>query len=786
MKGRAFYMLEFNQNYGSENFTESALQAVRHSLSAASEMGHTYVGTEHILLGLLYFDSCAACEILERFGVSYDSVYSRICEMIGRGEKLIVTSSMFTPAAKRCVRLAKKTACDISKTKVGTEHLLYAVLNQQNSTARGILYDLNCNISKLFTSCSEAVEKSSLAGEAKEPQKPVNLEKYGFNMVKKARTDGFDPCIMRDAEIDRLIGILMRRQKNNPCLVGEAGVGKTAVVEALAERISKGAVPQMLQNVRLYSLSLTQLLAGAKYRGDFEERLKACIDEASASDDIVLFIDEIHMLIGAGAAEGAIDAANILKPMLARGQIRVIGATTFDEYRKTIEKDKALERRFCVIRVEEPDTDTAVKMLMQLKTKYETHHGVVIEDDAIYAAVSLSQRMITDRYLPDKAIDVLDEACSQVKLKNMDKNKKIPQLADSFNSYVSGKISKEKYFTELSKHAFPSSDAPKVTGQDISKAIALQSSVPPSDAILKDIPAIKSLLANRVVGQPEAVEAVISALKRSCSGLRDKDKPIASLLFTGPTGVGKTSLAKAVCEAVFSSTDSLIRFDMSEFSEKHSVSRLIGAPPGYIGFDDGGELTRRVRKKPYSVVLFDELEKAHKDVWAILLQILDNGFLTDSSGRKVSFKNTVIIMTTNIMSSANTSCGFVPSFKQTAPQDALSKSFSYELINRIDAVCPFGRLSEASCIKIAENYLDLLKQKALEAGANVSFSEDIAEYIIRKSETANYGAREIKRVITREIEDLLADAIIEGPAKEIRCEISQNRIVFRHDQAISA
>lgn len=779
-------MLEFNQTYGCKNFTDNALEAIRRSLSASAEMGHTYVGTEHILLGLLFDDSCAAGAILSRFGVSYSSVYSRVCDIIGRGERQTVTSAMFTPAAKRCVRLAKKTACDISKTKAGTEHILYAVLNQQNSTARGILYDLNCNISKLFSSCSEAVEKSSLAGEKRDAPKPVNLEKFGFDMVKRARSRGYDPCVMREKELERVTGILLRRQKNNPCLVGEAGVGKTAIVEALASKIAEGKAPAPLLNMRLYSLSLTQLLAGAKYRGDFEERLKACIDEAAASGDIVLFIDEIHMLIGAGAAEGAIDAANILKPMLARGDIRVIGATTFEEYRRTIEKDKALERRFCIVRIDEPNEETAIMMLDKIKAKYEAYHGVAISGEAVSAAVKLSNKLLTDRFLPDKAIDVLDEACSSVKLRNFTHGSEKPQLSESFNNYVSGKITKEVYFTELSKHAFPDKSLPAVLEEDVSRVIALQSSVPPVKNICADIPKIEALLNKSIIGQRAATESLISALKRSCSGLRDGGRPIASFLFSGPTGVGKTSLAKAVSEALFSRDDSLIRFDMSEFSEKHSVSRLIGSPPGYIGFDCGGELTEKVRKKPYSVVLFDELEKAHREVTALLLQILDNGFITDSSGRKVSFKNTVIIMTTNISVKKNAPCGFAAGgAKNNVSRDTLSKCFSYELINRIDAVCPFERLTKEVCAEIAGEYLKDLKEKASLSGTTVCFSEDIKRYIADSADTESYGAREIKRMISREIEDQLADVILSG-GKDVVCELSGGKIAFRHSQAVSA
>lgn len=779
-------MLDFDKTYGCSNFTENALEAIRFALASASEFGHTYVGTEHILLGLVHDDSSAAIEILRRFSVSYSGVYARICETIGRGEKTTLTTAAFTPAAKRCIRLAKKTACDISKTKVGTEHILYALLNQQNSTARGILFDLNCSISKLYEGCAEAVDKSSLAAGRQEEPKFVSLERYGNDMVKTAAVQGYDPCIMRDKELERLTEILLRRQKNNPCLIGEAGVGKTAIVEALASKLASGNVPASLRGIRLYSLSLTQLLAGAKYRGDFEERLKACIDEASRSKDVVLFIDEIHMLMGAGAAEGAIDAANILKPMLSRGEIRVIGATTFDEYRKTIEKDKALERRFSPITVEEPSEDTAVAMLLGIKKKYEAHHGVSISDSAVKAAVTLSVRMLPARRLPDKAIDVLDEACSRVKLRYYNESERLPKLSHSFSSYVNGEISKESYFSELSKEAYRESVIPEVSEEDILAAVSNQSSIPQSAGLISDIPAIERALSQSVIGQREAISALTSALKRSCSGLRDPNRPIASLIFSGPSGVGKTSLALALARAIFGSEDALIRFDMSEFSEKHSVSRLIGSPPGYVGFDDGGELTESVRKKPYCAVLFDELEKAHSGVRAILLQLLDSGCLTDSSGRKVSFKNTVIIITTNVSVKENTVCGFGAQSEQSAPRDALSKTFSCELVNRIDAVCPFSRLSQTVCVEIAQKCLDELKERALAAGTVLSYSESVAAQIALSAKSESYGAREIRREIIRQIENPLADAMING-SKQVFCFVGDKGIVLsEHCDALKA
>lgn len=761
-------MLDFDKNFGSINFTDGALSAVRAAVWEAGELGHTYIGTEHLLLGLLDDERNAASGVLRRFGVVRQTVYNRICEMIGVGERTSLTTASFTPAVKRCIRMSKKTASDISKTKTGTEHLLYGLLNQQNSTARGILYDLNCNIARLSAGCGEAVEKSALLTQSrqKERSKPANLEKYGFDMVKKAAEDGYDPCIGRDKELERLIGILLRRQKNNPCLVGEAGVGKTAIVEALAMRIAEGSLPKGLSDVSLYSLSLTQLLAGAKYRGDFEERLKACVDEASGDSDIILFIDEIHMLMGAGAAEGAIDAANILKPMLSRGELRVIGATTFDEYRRTIEKDKALERRFSCIRVEEPDEKTAVEMLMAIKGKYESHHGVKISEAAVEAAVSLSGKHIKGKQLPDKAIDVMDEACSQVKLRHYNQSIGKNELSQSFEEFVSGKISGESYLSKLSEEAQLRTAVPKVSPEDIMSAVSAQAAVPKECGVIKDLERIEAALKERVSGQDLAVKAVVSALRRYGSGLCDSSRPIASFIFAGPTGVGKTSLAAALSKALFFTEEALIRFDMSEFSEKHSVSRLIGAPPGYIGFDDGGELTERVRKKPYSVVLFDELEKAHKEVTAILLQLLDNGFLTDSAGRRVSFRNTIVIMTTNAATESARLCGFGAVQEEGSSRDALTQVFSHELINRIDAVCPFARLSEEVCSHIAKCCLDELQARASQAGVDIIVDDGVYKTIALKSQYRKYGARDIKRVIQTEIETPLADAIIAG-AKEV-------------------
>lgn len=778
-------MNEFEKVYGCENFTESAISSIKYAIRISGELGHTYVGTEHLLLGLLQCSTSVSKIILVRFGINAENVLKRICELVGQGMPTQTSSAMFTPAVKRCVKLAKKTSSELSHTRAGTEHLLHSLLNQQNSTARGILFDLNCNVAKLCESCTEAVEKSSVICDKEEPAKPMYLEKFGFEMVNKALQEGFDPCIMRDSEIERIIGVLLRRLKNNPCLVGEAGVGKTAIVEALATKISKGQVPDSLQGTRLYSLSLTRLLAGAKYRGDFEERLKACIDEASASKDIILFIDEIHMLMGAGAAEGAIDAANIMKPMLARGEIRVIGATTFAEYSKTIEKDKALDRRFCVVKVEEPTQEVAEKMLIQSKKKYEEYHKVEILDEAVKAAVELSIRCIHDKYLPDKAIDVLDEACSLVKLKSFtQKSADRKPLSECFNDYVSGKITKDRYFTELSRYALSESTLPIVTQNDVSSAIALQLKLK-NENNFKEIEMLKSELSREVIGQNSAIDTLIKALKRSSSGLRDLEKPKASFIFAGQTGVGKTALAKSLSKHIMSKEDSLIRIDMSEYSEKHTVSRLIGSPPGYVGFEEGGELTDAVRKKPQSVILFDEFEKAHKDVTSIMLQILDNGFVTDSMGRKVSFKNSIIILTTNICSSVSKNCGFGSNEVKNDLRKLLAERFSYELINRIDAICEFERLNRESCIKVVNIELEKLATRALSAGTEVRFSSKVSEYLLGLCNTNLFGAREIQRVVAQNVGNKLADAILNG-ANNLFCDVDDNDIELTEPKIISA
>ncbi|MBQ8623666.1 MAG: ATP-dependent Clp protease ATP-binding subunit [Oscillospiraceae bacterium] len=772
-------MKDFIEIYG-DNFTQNALEAISKAITISGSMGHTYVGTEHLLLGLLKISDSAAAVLLNRFGIHDDDVKKRIEELVGLGERTYTDGTMLTPCARRCISLAQKTAQDISKTKVGTEHLLCAIVNQQNSTAKGILYDLDCNISSLFASCTDAVEKSSAMSSQTTKKRRLNtLEKYSTDMTQRAKEVGFDPCVAREQELIRLESILLRRTKNNPCIVGEAGVGKTALVESLATKIANGDVPTPLKNTQIYNLSLTQLLAGAKYRGDFEERLKNCIDDAASSNNIILFIDELHTLIGAGAAEGAIDAANILKPMLARGELRVIGATTFDEYTKFIEKDKALERRFSLIRLDEPSVETATQMLLNLKPKYELHHGVKITDEAIKAAVALSNRYITERYLPDKAIDVIDEACTNVKINHFtNESSSEPDLTEIFNDYVQGKVSKEAYFEALSSRISSEKSYPLVTQNDVESVIALQSSVPKLDNLAKKASQISEVLSSRILGQPQAINSLVLALKRSDSCLRSSSKPICALMFSGPTGVGKTELAKALAEAVFGDSESLIRFDMTEFSEHHSVSRLIGSPPGYVGFGTGGELTEKVKRKPFSIVLFDEFEKADREVAALMLQILDNGFITDSTGRRVSFKNTIIIFTTNAVVSKTSNVGFERSSSDSSVREGLAKIFTPELMNRLDSVCNFSPLSYETCKQIALSRINEISQRLSVHGTAATFADNVAEHIVSKCDYKRFGAREILRVISEEIESPLSDILIDSSGSEIYVCADNSKLIL--------
>ena len=776
-------------NYNSEEMTKKCKEILDDSKNIAGNLGHTYVGSEHILLSFLENGSCTASVVLTRNGVNKSDVLEKLEEMVGIGTPCRLESyeDCMTPTAQKIVNGALSLSKSLGSKQCGTEHLLMLMLRQGGSQAMQILEELEIPISKLYNDCS-TIGKADIAFFKQNNEKLKYLLKYGRELTGKEAADSFDPVLERDNEINQVIAILSRRQKNNPCLVGEAGVGKTAIVEALAQRIYKKEVPSALQSKRIFTLDITELLAGAKYRGDFEERLKSCIKEAKRSRGIILFIDEIHNIIGAGAAEGAIDAANILKPALARGEISIIGATTFDEYRTHIEKDSALERRFQTVKVDEPDEKTTIKILKGIIPKYEAFHGLKITDEAISEAVKLSGRYLTDRHFPDKAIDLIDEACAYVHLERSESDDiSSDEMYDVFNDYVLGKISKNDYLDKLSQtysNSF-SGNMKRVLKIDIDKRISNIVSVPLETIKKSERLKLRSLeenLSKKIVGQNRAIEAVSFAIKRGRVGLKDASRPIGSFVFLGSSGVGKTALAKELANEIFGGENNMIRLDMSEFMERHSVSKIIGSPPGYVGYDspNGSMLTEKVRRNPYSLVLFDEIEKAHPDILNILLQILEDGFLTDSTGRKVSFKNTIIIMTSNIGARKiikDSSLGFsqtvrTNSFYDKEVKSELKKIFSPELINRIDEIITFDMLTDENLIEIAGLELKKLAERCKTLGIMLSYTPDVAKKLSRDGRSNEYGAREISRIIRRNIENLITDEFLSGiECKSLRLSV---------------
>ena len=783
-------MIEFS------GFTEKANNALNIALRTAMDLGHTYVGSEHILCGLIGEERGAAWLALNKQGVTSDKVRKKIEQMIGCGVQTKLTLADFTPRSKRILESSLTEARSMNHSSVGTEHILKAVLKDADCYGTLILKELGANLNQLSRDCGTPAEsKFRQEDSIRQIDKKSGLFRYGRDLTDMARKGLVDPVLCRDKEIEREIEVLLRRRKNNPCLIGESGVGKTAVVEGLAIKIAAGEVPEEMSRKHIFMLDLTSMLAGAKYRGDFEERIKTVLDEVKADGDIILFIDEIHSIIGAGAAEGAIDAANILKPTLARGEIQLIGATTIEEYRRFIEKDSALERRFQPITVDEPSEQATLDILFGLRGKYEKHHGVAISDEAINAAVKLSQRYITDRYLPDKAIDLIDETASRVRIKAFAPSSQIEDAEKTLRQINSQKTAaiiarnfeyaaklrnKEKQLNELIGQ-YRQSASGNVTGEvnaeDIAKTASEWTGIPLSRMSADESGKLINLereLGEKVIGQDEAVRAVARAVRRGRAGLKNPQRPIGSFIFLGPTGVGKTELCKVLAKNIFGSEEMLIRFDMSEYMEKHSAAKLIGAPPGYVGYEDGGQLTEKIKRKPYCVVLFDEIEKAHSDVFNILLQVLEDGFLTESSGRRVSFRNAVIIMTSNVgarfITEKKSALGFGSGSGNGDVNEkimsSLKETFKPEFLNRVDETVIFRKLTKDNIKSICRNMLNELAERAERSGIALEFTEAAVERLSENGFDDAYGARPLRRAITENVEDMLSEEMLNGKLSE--------------------
>ena len=784
-------------------FTNRAREVVEIANDLAITLGHNYVGTEHLLYGLAKEEGCLANKALEKQGVSAKKVLDKIIELIGEGDRNIISIIGLTPRTKRIIENAFKEAKNQNSEYIGTEHLLVGIIKEPDSVAMKIMIDLNVDFEKLYNDIFDYLDKYEVNKNQtakNKNSKEQTLSQYGTDLTKLADEGKLDPVIGRENEITRIIQILSRRTKNNPCLIGEPGVGKTAIIEGLAQNIASGNVPDTLRNKRIYTLDISGMVAGAKYRGDFEERIKKCLKEVKKAGDIILFIDEIHTIVGAGAAEGAIDASNILKPLLARGEIQLIGATTINEYRRYIEKDTALERRFQTIMVDEPKEADSIKIISGLRDKYEAHHNVKITDEAIEAAVKLSTRYINDRFLPDKAIDLIDEAASKVKIElytepntikkqekrliEVSKEKEEAVRAQDFEKAAKLRdIEKEEQEKlEEQKQNWESENnktITTITKSDIEEVISESTGIPIQKINQSENEKLKNLekdLSKKVVGQSVAIDSISKAIKRSRIGLKDPNRPIGSFLFLGPTGVGKTKLSKALAENLFGEETAMIRLDMSEFMESHSTSKIIGAPPGYVGYEEQGGLTEKVRRKPYSLILFDEIEKAHPDVLNILLQILEDGILTDSHGRTVNFKNTVIIMTSNIgarLITEKKTLGFKNDDLQTDAKETkkdvlaeLKKQLKPEFINRIDEVIVFNKLGREDLKQIVDLMLKETLEKLEKRNINVKVEEKIKDLIIDKGTDYVYGARPLRRALQNILEDKIAEEILDGNLQE--------------------
>ena len=784
--------------YRFNSFTTKANEVLNLAIKSAETYGHNYIGTEHILVGLLSTDSTVPA--LTNNGVTYEGVDSLIREEIGVGNPTLLTPDDFTPRAKRIIEISFQIARTMRNSYVSVEHILAALLKEEDSYAVKFINELGTDSQRILDDLitdlsSNSYDSNQQSGSKKKGKsKTPTLDEFGKNLTELAKQGKIDPVIGREKEIKRVIQILSRRNKNNPCLIGEPGVGKTAIAEGLALKIVNGEVPEMLANKTIYSLDLTSMVAGTKYRGDFEERIKKAMDEVKDNKDVILFIDEIHNIMGAGAAEGAVDAANILKPSLARGEIQVIGATTISEYRKNIEKDAALERRFQPVTVGEPTEEETVEILKGLRDKYEAHHKVKITDEAIDSAVKLSSRYINDRFLPDKAIDLIDEAASVVRLNAYTLPQNLKDMEDEIkrlNAEKQDAVNNQKFedaakfrdkANELTKllddekskwRNSSNHDVKAVSSDEIAQVVSSWTGVPVSQLTKEESERLlnmENILHERIVGQDKAVSAISKAIRRGRVGLKNPNRPIGSFIFLGPTGVGKTELCKSLAEAMFGDENAIIKLDMSEYMEKHTVSKLIGAPPGYVGFDEGGQLTEKIRRKPYSVVLFDEIEKAHPDVFNMLLQILEDGVLTDSQGRKVSFKNAIIIMTSNVGASKITdeklALGFVQEDgKKLSIEDLvmpdLKKTFKPEFLNRLDDIIVFNQLEQSDIEKIAKRMLKSLQKRTHDLGIELDFTDAAISELAKEGFDKTYGARPLRRAIQSKIEDKLSELILD-------------------------
>jgi ATP-dependent Clp protease ATP-binding subunit ClpC len=787
-----------------ERFTERARQVVVLAQEEARILKHNYIGTEHILLGLLREEEGLAARVLESLDITVERVRAQVVRIVGSGEEVTSGQIPFTPRAKKVLELALREALSLGHNYIGTEHILLGLVRENEGVAARILLDFDADSEKIRNEVIRMLSgpggrqgRTGAPGQQGEGKKSSKLlDQFGRNLTKLAAEGKLDPVVGRETEVERIMQILSRRQKNNPVLIGEPGVGKTAVVEGLAQRITNGEVPETLKNKQIYTLDLAALVAGSKYRGEFEERLKKVMKEITQRGDIILFIDELHNLVGAGAAEGAIDAASILKPALARGELQTIGATTLDEYRKYLERDSALERRFQQIRVEQPSKEETVQILKGLRDRYEQHHRVGITDEALEAAAELSDRYISDRFLPDKAIDLIDEAASRARIKSMTSPPVYRELEDDIDSTRRDKEAaieaqefekaanlrdKERQLTNKKREleeqwrSGESGERPEIGEEEIADIVSMWTGIPVfklTEAETQKLMRMEEELHKRVIGQHAAIEAVSKAIRRSRAGLKDPKRPTGSFIFLGPSGVGKTELGRTLAEFLFGDEEAMVRIDMSEYMEKHSVSRLVGSPPGYIGYDEGGQLTEAVRRKPYSVLLLDEIEKAHPDVFNILLQILEDGRLTDAQGRTVDFRNAIVIMTSNVGASEiakNTGIGFTVSDAEGGVSyddmkirimGELKKVFRPEFLNRIDEVIVFHKLTKPEILQIVELLLKRIRESLAERELSLNLSADAATFLVDKGWDPAMGARPLRRAIQRYIEDPLADEVL--------------------------